>query len=376
MSTAAVGLKAGEIMDIINEQARNELKKLEADSERYYGMRYTDTSYRMRGPSDALVAQERRRNITDLVLSILFPSIIPENEVVWVHGCVVGWPGCGKTELFMWLVEHAFKLYGESLVNVCYCNDLAIAIDRIDSRPVQLMIIDDATKCASSLNMMDRDNMDAAGIFQQLRHEYEEVSGKKGGIVICIFGWQRWMELRKSYRSGHVTIFKTAVSEKNDTDWMISNLGEMWYKELMNISGQILLRNNAAKSRSIAFIPALSQRGGIGYFRSQLSDIDDKYRKMLVRDRYTFQRRIPPSEIGKTTDIADWEIHEHAVELQIATGLEKDAAYFFHRRYIDKLPLPVIAFEAGKDKKKIEAMISDYREVLAYNHSEEGEAGA
>ena len=363
---------AADLMERMEKVRLYEQEKLEQESDIYYSLRSAGTDYHMRGPADALIAQKPKADITDLALAILFPTEIPDKEVIWVHACVVGWPGCGKTELFMWLTEYVFNLYGRENVNYCYCNDLAIAIDQIDSRKVQMMIIDDAAKCASSLNMMDKDNMDAAGIFQQLRHEYEEVSGRKGGIVICIFGWQRWTELRKSYRSGHVIIFKTAVAERNDTEWMISNLGERWYNELMDISGQILMRNNQAKSTSIAFIPALWSTRGVGYFHSGLSTLDDSYREMLVRDRYTFQRRIPQSEIGKSTEIADWEIRMHAMEAQCAIGTEAAAAKYFHRHYIDKLPLPLIAFEENVDRRKIESLIKDYLEILAYNYSMEG----
>ncbi len=370
-------MMVGEAQDILDEMAKQEridTDRKMRDAEIYYSLRRTGDLYKKYSYSDMFVTQQAPPDITNLILGILFPPI-PENGVTWKHGCFVGWPGCGKTELFKFLVYYALKIYGKENVNVCYCNDLAIAIDRIDSRPVQLMIIDDATRCANSLNMMDREQMDSATIFQQLRHEYEDVSGKKNGIVICLFGWQRWMELRKSYRSGHVVIFKTGVAEHTDEIWMIKNLGWEWYNSLMRISSEILKENNKMKSLSIGYVPVFGKANGIGYFRSRLVNLDMPF-EMLTRENYKFQRRDPAAVLEAQRDksaLEDWEIETHRKTMLTAYGDAIRYANLFQGYYIDRKPILELSLETSINVDKIEKMIKYYRQLLRYSYVEECE---
>jgi len=91
---------------------------------------------------------EEPYDITSMANSRFFRSI-PARSVEHRHLCIVGKMGSGKTTTKNFLASYALDRYGGvDNVNIVYTDDPRVAIELIDDRPVQLLIIDDATSYA------------------------------------------------------------------------------------------------------------------------------------------------------------------------------------------------------------------------------------
>jgi len=77
------------------------------------------------------------------ILEYLFPSEI--NYVLWRPITVIGLPSSGKTNFSLYIAKLVRDRYPGD-VNVVYTNNLRVAIDRLDDRLVQVLIIDDAIR--------------------------------------------------------------------------------------------------------------------------------------------------------------------------------------------------------------------------------------
>lgn len=249
---------------------------------------------------DALIREAPVLDLTDKVHNVLFPRIPKEkvfasgnrlNNIKWIHSVVVGPPSCGKTELFKYRAMLGSQIYGRENFHIIYTDNVLIAIDSLDNKKVQYIIIDDSSKEASSTNMMKKEAQDAAGYFFRLRHEWENRTGTTAGILIIEFGFQRWMTLRPDYRSGIVQTFKAPLYDVNDEKLLKDQIGEDMHNVLCEIGEEIFINDNdEAKSDSVVLIPALRYKGtGLGYYHSELVDFPDFPEKMLTLENYTFK---------------------------------------------------------------------------------------
>ena len=326
---------------------------------------YKQYSYHLRGYEDMYQPPAVPKDLTAEVNKRLFPPIpaAEEENVIWVHATLQGYPGTGKSKLLEYLYYVALGIYGEEQINLIWTNSPAIAFKRIDSRPVQLMMIDDAARCANSLQMLNKDNMDAATMFQQLRHRYEEVSGKKYGVIICILSWQRRTELRKTYRQGFVQFFKSAGAEKDERDWLIANFGRRWYNRLRRLTDRMQCGDNRCKSLSIAYLPSLGKElGGVGFYHSQLVRVAQWPSEMLSEaPTAESQNAEAPAEKQPTPE----EIKLHAT-WYVETPEMKRYAQYYQLYYVEKAPLAAIANQFGVTIKAVSYGIRHYREVLLY----------
>lgn len=152
---------------------------------------------------DILPATHRGRNITHEMHQRFFIDIPDEesHRIEWRHGCVVGKPGCGKSETIKARAEYAVKKYGKSNINLVYVDDLCTAIEMIDDRPVQYCIIDDAAKSMSSREIHEQTEI--LGTFNRLRHYFRKFISTESGVFLCEFGWQRWAELDPGFQGRH-----------------------------------------------------------------------------------------------------------------------------------------------------------------------------
>ncbi len=332
----------------------------------YCGPHGFSYSYSLRGYEDMTLKASKPRDITQQINNRLFPPIPDKTkeDIGWVHVTLQGYPSTGKSKLLEYLYSEALCRYDEENINLTWTNDPSIAFNRIDERPVQLMMIDDAARCAHSLDMLNRENMDAATMFQQLRHRYEEVSGNKYGLIICIFSWQRRTELRKTYRQGYIQFFKSAGAEKDERDWLIYNFGKTWYDRLRIITDKIQCGDSRYKSLSIGYLPTLGKDfGGIGFYHSKLVHVPQWPDKMLVRE---------DQEIASIMEAADNSDFPSSEELKIhmswdteSNGLSKYAQYY-QLYYMEKVPKSTIANKFGVKIKTVDAGIKNYRKALRY----------
>ena len=213
----------------------------------------------------------RPRDITEEVLSRMLPTL-PKHMVRLQHVCIVGKPGSGKSELMKWLSWRACKQYGRDNVHIINTDDLRVAIAVLDDRPVQLLLIDDAMQYASSRKVYEQ--ADLVGEFQRLRHLAREASGRKSGLVLCIFSWQRYMDLDPAFRESPLTIFKTGLGGRDRIE--LQRMLGPYTPHLYEIWDRIDRGDDSAKSTSIAHIAALVGTGKEnGLFRSEMVRFDD-----------------------------------------------------------------------------------------------------
>lgn len=325
-------------------------------------------SYSLRSYNNMTVKASKPRDITQQINNRLFPPIPDKDkeDIGWVHATLQGYPSTGKSKLLEYLYSEALCRYDEENINLTWTNDPSIAFNRIDEKPVQLMMIDDAARCAHSLDMLNRENMDAATMFQQLRHRYEEVSGNKYGLIICIFSWQRRTELRKTYRQGYIQFFKSAGAEKDERDWLIYNFGKTWYDRLRIITDKIQCGDSRYKSLSIGYLPTLGKDfGGIGFYRSELVHVPQWPAKMLVKeDQETAGIAFDP--IDEDSDFpSSKELKVHASWSAETDEMSRYAQYY-QLYYVEKVPKSTIANKFGVKIKTVDAGIKNYRKALLY----------
>ena len=224
---------------------------------------------------DILPATHRGRNITHEMHQRFFIDIPDEesHRIEWRHGCVVGKPGCGKSETFKARAEYAVKKYGKSNINLVYVDDLRTAIEMIDDRPVQYCIIDDAAKSMSSREIHEQTEI--LGTFNRLRHYFRKFISTESGVFLCEFGWQRWAELDPGFRDGTSLIFKTNMSSEFERRSIQDFIGTRYMGILDDIWDSMDRGNQAIKSYSVGRIgPKAISRGGVGIYHLPMTKWD------------------------------------------------------------------------------------------------------
>ena len=202
------------------------------------------------------------RDITAAVLQLFFPKIPSGSEVKKCSMCVVGDQGCGKSVLLESLSAEANRRYGADRVHTIYTDDVRVAMDLLDDRPVQLVIVDDAMTWASSRQISQQTAI--IKTYNQSRHVYERKLNGRPGLILYIWAWQRFKELDPSFRQSDVMIFKTGISEPGEAALIERFIGPRHMKELNDIWYQMKQGNNSIKSRSIARISSQDVARGTG----------------------------------------------------------------------------------------------------------------
>lgn len=225
----------------------------------------------------------REKNITEEMLERFFPEP-PSNTIRWRHGCIVGKPECGKTELFKSRAKYCLDKYGKENVNLVYTDDLRVAIARMDTRPVQYLVVDDASKHMSSYTPFE--HAEILGTFNRLRHHYEEL-GATEGIVICEFGWQRWKEVHPSFRDASSYIFKSGMGTNEEQANIEDLIGPAYLGRLMHIWNEMDKGNDGIKSLSVGRISSVPiDQGGVGYYRHKMIRDFPEWPEMLQGDEW------------------------------------------------------------------------------------------
>lgn len=200
-------------------------------------------------------------NLTRRTLDMLFPPI--QTDIIrHRHAVVFGMPECGKTTLMNWLAHQALNRYGDERVNIVARYSIADALESLDNKPVQLLIIDDAVRHANSRRGLA--HAEDIADFYEIRHIYDGAAGTKTGIVITVWASQRFMSLDIVFRNAHALIFKTSAVDPSDSNLILKYIGPKAVKELEMITYRIYHdADDEAKSTSVVYLPFARLSGTI-----------------------------------------------------------------------------------------------------------------
>ncbi len=149
----------------------------------------------------------------------------PETLLRQVH--IIGGMGAGKSEDANSIVHEAIDRYGKKRVNIMVSRNLFHLIgnynpqdntftgDRLDNKPIQIIIVDDAL---SSLAKESTAKKHLPQILFNIRHlaKYKDRYNNKRGLIVLVFTYQRFFELNISAREHvHAFIFKSALVKKD-----------------------------------------------------------------------------------------------------------------------------------------------------------------
>jgi len=200
------------------------------------------------------------RNLTAKGWKLLFPKVPEHNAVRHRHLVLFGLPECGKTELLNAVAHQALKTYGKENVNVIAVYQISDALDLIDRRLVQLLIVDDAVKSANSRKAAT--NADDVADFYEVRHIFERKAETIAGVVIIIWAAQRFKSLDIVFRNAHMIIFKTAAVDPSDANEIQRYVPPYAYERLQRITRMIYEdADDSVKSESIAHFPFSEETG-------------------------------------------------------------------------------------------------------------------
>ena len=124
------------------------------------------------------------------------------------------------------------------------------------------------------------------GEFQRLRHLAREASGRKSGLVLCIFSWQRYMDLDPAFRESPLTIFKTGLGGRDRIE--LQRMLGPYTPRLYEIWDRIDRGDDSAKSTSVAHIAALVGTGrrtacSAARWSGSMTSGDDPFGRVLRR---------------------------------------------------------------------------------------------
>jgi hypothetical protein len=190
----------------------------------------------------------------------MYPVIPEHNAVRFRHAVLFGLPECGKTTMFQWLAWKAISTYGRANINLIPVRSLNDGITRMDSKPVQILFVDDSIRSANSRKSMSQ--AEDIADFYEIRHIFEKTASTKKGIVITWYAAQRFKSLDIVFRNAQALIFKSIPVDPNDQKEVMSYMGNKPYGRLSQITRQIYEQgNDQAKSECIVCLP-FSHRSG------------------------------------------------------------------------------------------------------------------
>ena len=149
--------------------------------------------------SETILHPWERKDLTEMTYRYLFPPL-KADKVSLQHGTLIGLPGSGKTETINDIAYHTLDHYhGPQNVNVVFCDWLQDALDNMDARPVQLLLVDDSIKNANSRK--SGGNADDIADYFEIRHVFERTARTRTGVIILIYVAQRFKSLDIVFRN-------------------------------------------------------------------------------------------------------------------------------------------------------------------------------
>lgn len=301
--------------------------------------------------SDLSAEQEELRNITNDADYRFFRAIPGGKRVIQKHACIVGKQGCGKSELENFRLWMAYEKYGRENVNAIYCDDYRIFIENMNDLPVQYGIIDDATSNASSREIHKQTEI--LKIYNKSRHVYEKILKGKPGVLLTDWCWQRWIELDPGFRDGHLLIFKTNMTGRNDRFDIVDKLGHVYSDVLDMIWDKIETGHDEFMSMSVARIASKSpENGGVGIYVSKM--VEHVLPEMITAEKYFGHEE---ANIGILDDLRKkpvWDRRVEAYELYTNEGkTQGEIAKILSKRYKKNIGQGVISDDIKAVKNRL-----------------------
>ena len=279
-----------------------------------------------RGPMsmDELFPKNKIYDITEELNARIFLPIPKGSRVAKSSVCIVGGQGSGKSILLGYMHQISIERYGADNVHCIHTDDIRVALDRLDDKPVQLVIIDDAMTNASSREVFKQ--TDIIKTYNRSRHVYEERLNGKPGLIIYLWAWQRFGELDPAFRQGDAVIFKTGIAEPSEKR-LISGFVGPWYTQILwQIWDKMNRGNNAIKSVSVARISSLEGVRSTGVYKADVPKIplppivrsEDHFRDNrtedeileVQRDKPGWDRKIECYLLSRDEELTQEEIAE------------------------------------------------------------------
>jgi len=275
---------------------------------------------------------------TGRVLSSLFPAFdspaFPHDRIDLRTVAIFGQPDSGKTTLAESLAEAAHGIYGDraNIIGVrgARFRDLAA---KMDSRPVQLLVIDDAKEMsrAGMSNIEDMSELD------DVRHRFHQIRVQEGedpsGYIISVHIKQRYIDLDIKFRNAHYRFFKSATAGDRDKWDLIGQLGPEGYRLLERITYRMNeLRDQSAKSRSVVKVAWIKEAGA--FHAPDILERRIEWHRLEAPDSLHRSLRVDPSAIKEVNDSFAIDI-DPVLEMISGDGEEWPAKVSIFKAYQD-----------------------------------------
>lgn len=237
------------------------------------------------------------KDLTDDCLRRILAPLVPNLMDLYTI-CVLGLQGSGKTEICKYIAYIVQEHYGAEDVNTVVVDNPTIAYKELDSRPIQLIIVDDAAQHLGSQSVGKREEFDK---WFMIRHIAEEASGSPTGRVITVFNWQRYSSVHPNFRNPNLWLFSSPMADTADIEKLRLRTGNQAYASLQDNWDKVQTGDQTCKSNVIARLPDKPLPAGVGWFFTEYMrtyDPDwDGWPTMLRTATYGRQKRRSRDEI-------------------------------------------------------------------------------
>lgn len=304
-------------------------------------------------------------NITYAMDRLMFPPI-EQGKVRDRSRIIVAAKEAGKSTFARAQAQKAYSTYGDD-VNVIATYSIKLAMERMNNRPVQYIIVDDAM---SEQNSNDIKAVKIGTEFMRIRHIYEDRNKTDTGVVITDFLTQRWIGIHPMFRSNaHCFIFKSILTNPKDNNDIRTFVGPRAYAELEDISRRIYEeRDDSAKGECIGHLP-FSDRSG--YYSFSYPSLKLKFLDPNAQD----DDLISDLVFGTTHEMFLYDRRD-AVLKMMQRGKWKDEAKVYYLLNYEPSKYPTqasVAKKLGVDQSRISQMVNAFRAQLSTIAGEEYE---
>jgi hypothetical protein len=156
-------------------------------------------------------------------------------------------------------------VYGTGRVHHIPTFSLAEGMDGFNRQDVQVIYVDDAYACAGSRRTQSSERVDTSIDYNLIRHNFRGVKGEDRGVIIVVWGIQRYMGLDPNFRNSQITDWKGHSESPGD---MEAEADSIRNEPLVKWLSRLAIRINqtgdeSLKCNSVCVIPGTDKHAGI-----------------------------------------------------------------------------------------------------------------